>query len=109
MTDYGYALRRVAQRAYPQMPYNNLENFLVDRYIQWLGNSDLKKHVQFRHPNFLAQAVAFASEYEAVEGPIPIYSIEKPTDDRVFTVVQESVTNSSEIQGGESAEHTEMF
>lgn len=103
VTDYCYALRRVAQRAYPQMPYSNLENFLVDRYIHGLGNSDLKKHVQFRHPKSLAQAIAFASEYEAVEGPID--SIKKPTDDRVFTVVQESVTNSSEIQGGAQSSH----
>ena len=29
-----------------------------------------KKHVQFRHPNTLHEAIGLATEYKALEGPI---------------------------------------
>jgi hypothetical protein len=78
------------------MPYTNLETFIVDRYIHGSGNSELKKHVQFRHPKALAQAIAYAAEYEAVEGPLDIPK--KPSDDRVYAVVCDSITNSAEFR-----------
>ncbi|CAC5390078.1 unnamed protein product [Mytilus coruscus] len=43
---------------------------VVDQYIHGLNNHELKKHVQFHHPQTLSQAIAFASEYEAFLGPV---------------------------------------
>lgn len=68
--DYGYSLRRLAQKAYPTLRYTDIEPTLIDGFLNGLNNQELKKHVQFHHPQTLNQAFAFASEYEAFVGPL---------------------------------------
>ena len=67
-SDYGYALRRLAQRAYPNLPYNALEVIVIDQFIMGLGSLELQKHVQFKHPNTLNEAISMAMEYTSVCG-----------------------------------------
>ena len=49
-SDYGYALRRLAQRAYPNMHYDAFEVTITDQFISGLGSLELQKHVQFHYP-----------------------------------------------------------
>ena len=64
--DFGLALRRLGQKAYPDMPGESLEVHLVEQYIGGLGSFDLQKHVQLQHPKNLEQAVNLAIEYTAI-------------------------------------------
>ncbi|CAC5419775.1 unnamed protein product [Mytilus coruscus] len=68
VADYGYRLRRSAQKAYPALKCSDIEPTVIDQYIHGLNNHELKKHVQFHHPQTLIQAIAFASEFEAFLG-----------------------------------------
>ena len=85
VADYGYEIRRLAQRAYPTMDPEALETCMIDQYIQGLGNFDLQKHVQFLHPRTLDIAISSAVEYAALQGsldsskpPDPILKGEAP-------------------------------
>ena len=49
-SDYGYNLRKLAQKAYPHLTLNQLEVHVIDQFINGLGHRELQKHVQFRHP-----------------------------------------------------------
>ena len=67
-SDYGFALRRLAQRAYPNVPYLALEVQLINQFITGLGSLELEKHVQFHHPKTLDEAINLAMEYTSVCG-----------------------------------------
>ena len=53
VADYGYRLRRSAQKAYPALKCSDIEPTVIDQYIHGLNNHELKKHVQFHHPQTL--------------------------------------------------------
>jgi hypothetical protein len=67
VSDYGYALNRIANRAFPNIPMSSRDNLVVDQYISGLGDLELKKYVQFAHPSTLDKAISLAVEYEAFE------------------------------------------
>ena len=64
--NFGLALRRLSQKAYPDMTRESLEVHLVEQYIGGLGSVDLQKQVQLQHPKNLEQAVNFAIEFMAI-------------------------------------------
>ncbi|CAC5372841.1 unnamed protein product [Mytilus coruscus] len=66
VADYGYI--RSAQKTYPALKCSDIEPTVIDQYIHGLNNHELKKHVQFHHPQTFIQAIAFASEFEAFLG-----------------------------------------
>lgn len=76
-SDYGYHLNRLAQKAYPNLTFNQLEIHVTDQFITGLANYELQKHVQFGHPKSLHEAIGLATEYEALEGSVD--RIRKPT------------------------------
>lgn len=78
-SDYGYHLRKIAQKAYPNLTIAQLEVHIIDQFINGLGNHELQKHVQFRHPRTLHEAIGLATEYEALEGSID--RIKKPSNE----------------------------
>lgn len=63
--DFGYALKRLALKSYPHIPYKYLEPHIVDQFIVGLGDIDLQKHVQFKHPSTIEKAIGLAIEYES--------------------------------------------
>lgn len=67
-TDYGYSLRRLGCLAFPDIPSNWREPFIIDQFITGVGTPDLRKHISFKHPKTLDSAIALAVEYEAFEG-----------------------------------------
>ena len=77
VSDYGHALRRLASQAYPSLDLVSIEALVVDQFVEELGNRDLKWYVQLiNRPKTLDQAISYAIEYEAFEGPLE--NIKKP-------------------------------
>ncbi|CAC5403954.1 unnamed protein product [Mytilus coruscus] len=101
VAEYGYGLRRLAQQAYPTIRYHEIEPTVVDQYIHGLNNHELKKHVQFHHPQTLSQAIAFASEYEAFLGPVDKIVKPRETFDAHSIQTLQALTE-SEQQNSES-------
>ena len=64
---YGYELRRLAARAFPDMPSAVLDEWILDRFIAGLQNVELKRHVQFGHPRNLNQAISLATEHDSFD------------------------------------------
>jgi hypothetical protein len=62
VTDYGYALRRLAMRAFPRIAWEAREDIVVDQYINGLGT------LEFVHPSNLDSAISAAVEFEAFDG-----------------------------------------
>jgi hypothetical protein len=79
VSDYGYSLRRLGQKAFPLMPSSALESCIIDQYIHGLGNFELQKNVQFQHPMSLDMAISSAVEYCALQGSLD--KIVKPIDE----------------------------
>ena len=69
-SDFGFALRRLGQKAYPSVPYSGLEAHVLDQFISGLGSIELQKHVQFHHPKTLEAAINLAMEYTAFVGNV---------------------------------------
>jgi hypothetical protein len=62
---YGYALKRLAVKAFPTLTLSAQEQWIMDQFVAGLENVDLKKHVQFGHPRTLNEAISLAVEYDA--------------------------------------------
>ncbi|CAC5381217.1 unnamed protein product [Mytilus coruscus] len=48
VAEYGYALKRLATRAFPSIPLGVRESLIIEQYISGLGDAELKRHVHFR-------------------------------------------------------------
>ena len=68
-TAYGYALLRLAHKAYPNMPLP--EQILINLYINGLGDKDLKRHVYLSKPTTLEMAIKTASIFEGFDEKPP--------------------------------------
>ena len=66
-TEFASALRRLATRAYAEMPPDAREIMLIEQLISGLSSMEAQRHVQFGHPRTLSLAVSLAEEYEAFE------------------------------------------
>ena len=81
--DYGYALKRLASRAFPNFMPQMRESLTIDQFISGLGSQEIKRYVQFSHPLTLDKAVSLAVEYEAFEGA---HNVRKPIDPEISSV-----------------------
>lgn len=122
ITDYGHALRRLATQAYTSLDLNSIETLVVEQFVDGVGNKDLKRYVQLlNRPQTLDQAISYAIEYEAFEGPVEktrkpkfsedvtyhTYAVdknEKPNlDKKIENIVAQELKNDktkgSEVQG----------
>ena len=105
--DFGYSLRKIALKAYPNVNFSGVETHVIDQFIQGLGNAELKKHVQFHHPQTLDQAISLAVEYESFVGPSD--AIRKPSGEnsemsRVSTLALVDDKKSSTLTRADIAE-----
>lgn len=64
---FGYALQRLATKAFPNIDRIAQEQWVLDQFISGLGNMELRKHVQFGHPSKLYEAISLAVEFEGFE------------------------------------------
>ena len=95
-SDYGYNLRKLAQKAYPDLTLDQLEVHVIDQFINGLGHRELQKHVQYRHPRTLHEAIGLATEYEALEGSLD--RVKKPSNEETTVASLESSNCKQEAQ-----------
>ena len=67
VTEYGFALNRIASDAYPRMPPEARETIVIDQFVSGLPSKDLRRHIQFHRPSSIHEAIALASEFESFE------------------------------------------
>lgn len=94
VVEYGYALKRLASRAFPSIPIEMRESLIVEQYISGLGNQDIKRHIQFAHPSTLDRAISLAVEFEAFEGSYNV--LRKPNEPVHSNVMALTNTGNSE-------------
>ena len=87
VSDYGYELNKLAQKAYPNLTLSQLEVHVIDQFINGLGSHELQKHVQFRHPKALHEAIGLATEYEALEDSIDRVKKPVPEQERIAPII----------------------
>lgn len=68
VSEYGFALNRMAAKAYRDIPQEPREIIMVEQFISGLGNVELQRHVQFGHPATLDAAISLAGEFVAFQG-----------------------------------------
>lgn len=82
--DFGYALRRLAIRAFPGIPTDAREELVLDQFITGLDGIEMRKHVQFSHPKRLDEAITLAVEYETFfrtqKTKKPVAAVASPQD-----------------------------
>ena len=64
---FGYSLKRLAVKAFPNINMEAQEQWVLDQFINGLGNIEIRKHVQFAHPANLHEAISLATEFESFE------------------------------------------
>ena len=100
VTEYGFALNRIASNAYPRMPAEAREVIVIDQFVGGLHSKDLRRHVQFHHPQTIHEAIALASEFESFEyrfeGQKPL-NPEKPPERSVRNVNEKEKTEFADL------------
>lgn len=94
--DFGYVVRRLAQKAYPNIPFNSLETQVIDQFVDGLSSLELRRHVILNKPNTLDRAIALATEYEAISGHDN--KVHKPRDEGVYAVKVTAGQSSNDCQ-----------
>ena len=82
---FGYALRRLASKVFPGISLNAKEQWILDQFINGLGNAEIRKHVQFAHPKNLHEAISLATEYECFENNAN-KKLSKPVNGKVCAI-----------------------
>ena len=65
--EYEYILCRLAVRAFPNIPHNCQEQWVLDQFVIDLGRPELKRTGQFGHLRTLNESISLASEYKSFE------------------------------------------
>ena len=86
-TEYGYALKRLAIRAFPQIKHEAREELIVDQFLQGLIDLEMRRYVSLTHPTSVDQAVSRATEYETVTQSMKGPHMHKP---KQIAAVQEA-------------------
>ena len=109
ISEYGFALSRLAVSAYPRMFQKDREEIVIDQFINGLPSRDLQKHVKFGKPKSIDQALALATEYESFDGRFqgrkpedhpeqPVRVIEKEKEDEeLLKVVKQLMQKQKEM------------
>lgn len=66
ISEYGFALGRLAATAYPGMPHDWREGLIKDQFANGLTNPKQQKHVKLGVPKTLDQAMKLAMTYESI-------------------------------------------
>ena len=73
--ELGYALQRLAIRAFPNIAHEAREEMVLDQFLTGLY-AEMQKHVSLAHPAGVDQAITLATEYEniceTVKVPFPL-------------------------------------
>ena len=90
---YGYALKRLAIRAFPKITHEAREDLIVDQFLQGLADAEMRRHISLTHPSGVDQAVGLATEYETVSQSIRTPQTHKPKQVAAVKGTKESDTS----------------
>jgi hypothetical protein len=83
---FGYALLRLANKAFPNISREAQEEWVLDQFITGLKNIETAKHVQFGHPRNIHEAIKLATEYESFEKNAMGKKFVKPANGQINAV-----------------------
>ena len=73
--DYGCEVSCLAQKAYPEFPYQALDQVAREQFDRGLSDIEMKRHVDLRNPSSMAEAISLATQFESFdlgEGHSPV-------------------------------------
>ncbi len=65
--EFANVLRNLAGKAYPLRSLNDLDEVLLDQFVEGLGDDRVQEHILLSHPRTLSQAVRAATEFESLQ------------------------------------------
>ncbi len=66
-SEFGNVLHTLAGKAYPTKPLADLNEVLLDQFVEGLADDRLQEHILLSHPQTLSQAVQVATEFESLQ------------------------------------------
>ncbi len=66
-SEFGNLLCTLAGKAYPTKPLADLNEVLLDQFVEGLADDTLQEHILLSHPQTLRQAVQVATEFESLQ------------------------------------------
>ena len=90
--EYGYALKRLAIRAFLKITHEAREDLIVDQFLQGLADAEMRRHISLTHPSGVDQAVGLATEYETVSQSIRTPQTHEPQQVAAVKGTKESDT-----------------
>lgn len=99
LSDFGHELSRLCKKAFPKLERSAREQFVLEHFKLGL-DPDLRKHVQFSHPDTLEEAIVTGLEFEAMDDERT--KAKKPTNVSAYAVTttdtpQNSVDNMTKL------------
>ena len=67
LMDYGCEVSRLAQKAYPEFPYEALDQVSREQFVRGLSDVDMKRHVDLQNPSSLEEAISLATQFESFD------------------------------------------
>ena len=97
MTEYGLALTRLVSNAYPDMLRTSRKALAIEQFVTGLPSLELRRHVQFHHPQTLHEAAALATEYESFKTR-QYEGRRKPKDQQIQRVAYEKAKKDKHLK-----------
>ena len=67
LMDYGCEVSRLAQKAYPEFPYEALDQVSREQFVRGLSDVDMKRYVDLQNPSSLEEAISLATQFESFD------------------------------------------
>ena len=64
--EFGYSLRRLANRAFPKLAHEAREDLVIDLFLLGLSDAEMRRHVSLAHPGCMDKAITLVTEYETI-------------------------------------------
>ena len=92
--NFGCEVSCLAQKAYPEFPYEALDQVSREQFVRGLSDVDMKHHVDLRNPSSLEEAISLATQFESFDlgeghGPIAGRGETRPSRGRTAHVQAE--------------------
>ena len=91
ISTFGESLRLLAVQAFPGSSASEREARIIDRFLEGLQDTALRKHLYLQHLDTFEMVLSAAIEWEALDEAIQLGGARKPTNvDRLVTVSDKS-------------------
>lgn len=99
MRDFGNAIRRLVDKAYPSVDFTTRDMLAKDQYIAKLKNGDIRMHLRSAKPHDLEAAIEMASELEQIR------ALEKRETATVLNMFSEETQNETTVSAMQAELH----